>query len=98
MAPEFSVEKKYLHKKKDPNLDMTPDEAALVSQKNWRGYVARHKRGNLNFAASLHLGYELDIIKTRKERKGLVVGFIQHITYSAPSAIAPAPATREGQC
>jgi len=78
MAP---VEKKYLHKKKDPNLDMTPDEAALVSQKNWRGYVARHKRGNLNFAATLHLGYELDIIKTRKERKGLVVGFIQHITY-----------------
>ena len=63
--------------------DLTKISAAIVAQKWWRGCVSRARKDQLNFEARLHLGYELHVLELRKRRKGLFIGFLQHMAYMA---------------
>ena len=63
--------------------DLTKVSAAIVAQKWWRGCVSRARKDQLNFEARLHLGYELHVLELRKRRKGLFIGFLQHMAYMA---------------
>ena len=65
--------------RRDYNLEMTLNEAAIFAQRRWRGYIAR--RSNLNMANQVHLGYELRVLQVRSKRRNLVKGFIQHMIY-----------------
>ena len=65
------------------HLEMSLEEAALLTQKIWRGFCDRAKKDQLNLNARLHLGYELHVLEVRKTRKGLFIGFMQHISYMA---------------
>ena len=56
---------------------------SIVAQKWWRGCVSRARKDQLNFEARLHLGYELHVLELRKRRKGLFIGFLQHMAYMA---------------
>jgi len=63
------------------HLEMSLEEAALLTQKIWRGFCDRAKKDQLNLNARLHLGYELHVLEVRKTRKGLFIGFLQHMAY-----------------
>ena len=63
------------------HLEMSLEEAALLTQKIWRGFVDRARKDQLNLNAQLHLGYELHVLELRKRRKGLFIGFLQHMAY-----------------
>jgi hypothetical protein len=62
-------------------LRMTEEEAGQVVQKIWRGFISRARKNQLNHTSRLHLGYELHVLQQRKTRKGLFLGFVQHIFY-----------------
>ena len=51
----------------------------MMVQRRWRGNKAR--RGTLNLGKKLNLGYELRVLEQRNDRRRLIVGFMQHITY-----------------
>ena len=65
-------------------LDMTMEEAAVFTQKVWRGFHLRSQKDQLNLSQRLHLGYELHVLDRRQKRKSLFLGFVKHIFYSAP--------------
>jgi len=65
------------------HLEMSLEEAALLTQKVWRGFANRARKDQLNLNAKLHLGYELHVLELRKKRKGLFIGFLQHMSYMA---------------
>ena len=84
------------------HLEMSLEEAALLTQKVWRGFANRARKDQLNLNAKLHLGYELHVLELRKKRKGLFIGFLQHMAYMArtfrQAPAPPAPPSRQAAC
>ena len=83
------VEQMMQMKRERLKLEMTPEEAALLVQRLWRGFLTRNRQGRLNMSQVVHIGYELKVMEERKKRKSLVSGFFQHIVYSAPPCPVP---------
>lgn len=53
--------------------------AALI-QNAWRGYATR-QRVPVKLHETIHLGYELFVMKKRLHRRSMLVGFFQHLAY-----------------
>lgn len=53
--------------------------AATLLQSSYRGYVRRKAKAKQNY--KINLKYELEILAARKKRRGLLVGFFQHLIY-----------------
>ena len=58
---------------------MSAEEAGLIVQKHWRGWVHRKAGDMLILGHEIHLGYEVRVMSLRAERKALASGFVQHL-------------------